>query len=460
MLDGKIRILVLFLCIGTAVPACLLSCADYGRTPGGRPAPLDSLRALFINAPDRLLETVRSKLQPTPAGSEEPAAPEGAHSYDGQPLPVDEAPAARTSGPRYRIKTPEEARVEQLIEATFRSYFRDYRIDGKNLTVRMPFGLNYEREGEPGYSQVFHLDGKGTPEQLWPYIDSVLASDQFTAYADALARPGHKVILFNLERRTYLISRNRDLFEALRQGVYLGTPTRILVHRDDAELTEADVYNYLYAVASVGVDCTGFTFHVHDSIARAYGLDIPSMLGEKWRISPSRVAGRVGLWFYDPANGYTEKLDDRIENLRPADVILFRGSDGGLKHSAVIQSIDWEKGILRYVQCTDWAIESERGAHKSLILFDPSRPEVSLKHYSVIWKQRVRPPFDGEPEPRDWLSDRERYVWYPSAGGSLLVRLRYLAESFQEQEPLFYAHPDPGRSPAFEGTPETLHPLR
>jgi hypothetical protein len=73
-----------------------------------------------------------------------------------------------------------------------------------------------------------------------------------------------------------------------------------------------------------------------------------------------------------------------------------------------------------------------------VILFDPSRPEASLRHYSVIWKQQVQPPFDGETEPRDWLTDRDRYAWYPEAGGSLVVRLRYLAEVFEQREPRFY----------------------
>jgi hypothetical protein len=131
---------------------------------------------------------------------------------------------------------------------------------------------------------------------------------------------------------------------------------------------------------------------------------------------------------------------DRIENLRPGDVLLFRGSDGGLKHSAVIQSIDLKKGLIRYVQSTDWAIESERGVHKSVILFDPSRPQVSLRHYSVVWKHQVQPPFDGETEPRDWLTDRDRYAWYTAAGGSLVVRLRYLAEMLEKREPRFYAN--------------------
>jgi hypothetical protein len=446
MSDGKIRILILVLCIGGAVLAGISQHRPYPHIREGREPPTDRLRALLFGTPTGPLGAAESMLpQPISATGEEPIAVDGPGPSGRSPKHVDDVPAAETSKSRYRTKTAEELKVEQLIQTTFRRYFRNYRIAGKSLTLRMPFGLNYERMGAPGYSQVFYLHGKGTPEQLWPYIDSVIASEEFTEYANAIISPGDKVILFELERRGYSLSRDQDLVRSLKRGSYRGTPTRIFVRRNAAELTEADVYNYLYAVTSVGVDCSGFTFNIHDSLARAYGMDISTMLGERWRITPGRVGSRVGLWFYDPASGYTEKLDDRIENLRPADIILFRGSDGRLKHSAVIQSIDWEKGLIRYVQCTDWAIEPERGVHQSEILFDPSRPQVSLKHYSVIWTQQVRPPFDGELEPRDWLTDRDRYAWYPAAGGSLIVRLHYLAELFQKREPLFFSSADRGK---------------
>jgi hypothetical protein len=65
---------------------------------------------------------------------------------------------------------------------------------------------------------------------------------------------------------------------------------------------------------------------------------------------------------------------------------------------------------------------------------------VSLRHYSVIWKQEVRPPFDGETEPKDWLTDRDRYAWYPEGGGSLVVRLRSLAAVFETREPRFFSN--------------------
>jgi cell wall-associated NlpC family hydrolase len=457
MSDGKIRVLILAVCIGGSVLAGITSPDQNPDTLGTLPNRSshslkllkESAGTVFRRAQNPSGSAESTALQRAASEVKEQTAPARLDSSGQGPSNAVEEPSPVSSAPRYRGKTQEETKVEQLIETAFRKYFKTYRIAGKSLSLRMPFGLNYEREGSRGYSQVFYLDGKGTPEQLWLYIDSVLASEQFSAYAEALGGPGDKLIVFELERRSYSLSRDQTLLESLRGDSYPGTPTRILVRRNSAEITGADVYNYLYAVASVGVDCSGFTFYIHDSIAQAYGLEISRMLGQRWQLPPEQVGRRVGLWFYDPASGYSETVPDRIENLRPADVILFRGSDGELKHSAVIQSIDWEKGLIRYVQCTDWAIESERGVHQSVIRFDPSRPQVSLKHYSVIWMQQVRPPFDGELEPRDWLTDRERYMWYPTAGGSLVVRLRYLAEIFQNRESRFYANTDEAQESSF-----------
>ena len=172
--------------------------------------------------------------------------------------------------------------------------------------------------------------------------------------------------------------------------------------------------------------------------ARAYGLELEQVLGETLRVAPRAVRGRIGLWFFDPAQGYTERVSNRIDELRPADLILFRGSDGTFKHSAVIQSIDLERGIIRYLQSTDWATEIERGVHRSIIRFDPLRLTESLDHYSVRWLQQVRPPFPGEREPRNWRTDRDRYLWYPEAGGSQVVRLRLVAAALQAAESRFY----------------------
>lgn len=445
MSDGKIRVLILSLCIGGSVLAGISS-----REAPSLPLPrvighsVPFLKALAAKAFLTLQQSRRAAGLKVTGGSattgEEPTV-SGSPGLAGRWLnDFDKALPPVAARSRYRNKTLEELGIEKLIKTAFQKHFRDYRIAGKSLTLRMPFGLNYEREGTPGYSQVFYLGGKGTPEQLWPHIDSVLASQAFGKYVNTVTSPGEKVIIFELERRSYSVSRDEVLIGSLKEGSYPGTPTRIFVQRSTTELTEADVYNYLYAVASVGMDCSGFTYYVHECIAQAYGMDLNQMLSERWRMSPNQVRKRVGLWFYDPANGYTETIGDRIEDLRPADIILFRGSDGKLKHSAVIQSIDFKHGLLRYVQSTDWAIEPERGVHKSVIRFDPFRPQVNLSHYSVMWMQKVRPPFDGELEPRDWRTDGDRYMWYPAAGGSLVVRLQYLADMFLKRDPLFYSN--------------------
>jgi hypothetical protein len=275
----------------------------------------------------------------------------------------------------------------------------------------------------------------------------VLASKAFRRYAAQLGSPGEKVIVFTLQRRAYQVSSSQLLLEALQQDSYPGTPTRILIRRNGDPVSEADVYNYLYAVSSVGVDCSGFTYHILESIGRAYGIELDQALSTSLRVAPREVRRRVGLWFFDPAQGHTERVADRIENLRPADLILFRGSDGLFKHSAVIQSIDVENGIIRYVQSTDWSGEAERGVHLSTIHFDPARAHESLAHYSARWLQQVRPPFAGEREPRNWQSDRDRYLWYTDAGGSIVVRLRLLASAFVTAETRFFTTLVPEEEP-------------
>jgi len=85
--------------------------------------------------------------------------------------------------------------------------------------------------------------------------------------------------------------------------------------------------------------------------------------------------------------------------------------------------------------------------HQSIIRFDPARLGVGLDHYSVRWLQQVRPPFAGEREPRNWRSDRDRYLWYPEAGGSRVVRLRLLASALAAAESRFYSARFPGSGP-------------
>ena len=260
--------------------------------------------------------------------------------------------------------------------------------------------------------------------------------------------------MYNLQRRSYTVSTARAVLDSLDSDTYPGTPTRIFVRRSGDTVSEADVYNYLYAVAAVGVDCSGFAYHVLEVLGRAHGIDLDKALAGSLRVPPQDVRWQVGLQFFDPASGFTDKVADRIEELRPGDMILFRGSDGSLKHSAVIQAVDLDSGIIRYIQSTDWALEEDRGVHSSIIRFDPARPREGLRHYSVKWLQQVRPPFEGEMEPRDWRTDGDRYLWYTEAGGSMVVRPRLLADALRRAEPLFYAtvYPEEDTGPAGAST--------
>jgi hypothetical protein len=350
------------------------------------------------------------------------------------------------AGPPRRVKSAAELLLERQIDDAFGEYFRQLTVDGTPIRIRMPFALNDEREGGRGYTQVFREYGKGTPSVLWPFIEKVSLSKDFRKYIARLAEPGQKVVMFSLPKKSWSVTTDARLLSAMEHDNYPGTATRIFVHRSGQPVSETDVYNYLYAVAGVGVDCSGFVYHVLESVARARGVDLNRVLAKKLKVHPLEVRRRVGMWFYDPARGFTEPVADRIEDLRPLDMILFRGSDGRLTHSAVIQSVDLASGVIRYLQSTDWSLEEERGVHSSLVVFDPARTRQGLRHYSVRWLQQVRPPFDGEMEPRDWRTDGDRYLWYTEEGGSLVVRPRLLAEALLAEEPLFYTavYPAPG----------------
>ncbi len=345
-----------------------------------------------------------------------------------------------------RIKSALETTVERVIDTSFRSHFHAQRIAGSVMTLRMPFGMNGEREGTPGYVQEFAFGGKGSPEEIWPLVDAALASDSFKGYVARLLEPREQAVIFDLERRSYTVSYDRKLLDLLGKGPYPGTETKVHVLRFGGHVTEVDVYNYLYAVAGLGVDCAGFVYTVAKSVLRALGVDADREYARLWGVSAARAAQYAGLSFYDPRNGYTETASERIEDLRPGDLILFRGSDGFFKHSAIIQSIDLEEGMLRYVQSTDWAPADERGVHASVVRFGD--PRLTLRDPSLSWLQQVRPPFRGEVEPRYWRTDGHRYFWYPADQGSVVARPNLLKAALRRADPKYYENVYPEPAPA------------
>jgi len=321
------------------------------------------------------------------------------------------------------------AGIEGIIEEAYRRCFRTFLVDGRFVTLRMPFGENNERSELAEAELAILGGGKAEPAVLWGTVGGLLESADFRYYISLLADGREKAIVFDIGARGWSATRDRFTIDRIRSGAYPGLPHKPYVLVRGRGTTAADIYNYLYCVGRVGMDCSGFVWHVLKSVAAAAGLDLGQTFGRfAGARRPADAAWFIGTWFFDPRNASLEEVKDEIRNLRPADIIVFRGDDGTTRHSAVIQSIDLVRGTIRYLQSTDEAPQEERGVHESLITFDPSRPEVSLEDPSITWHQQRAAAFDGEGGV--WFrDDGERYRAYPEFGSGTVVRLKALAKA-------------------------------
>jgi len=353
------------------------------------------------------------------------------------PLYTDEVPP-----PSCRLKTQIEIGLEQIIDEAYRSCLGTRMVAGEDLVVRIPFGQAGERRGGPGFCQRIFLGGKGDPETIWIEIDRLLGSEEFAAYIAGLRRPGDKTVIFDLERGRFSVFFDPTLNDLLREGPYPGTRTKVYVLKTGSRISSTDIYNFLYCVGAVGLDCSGFIYNVQRAIAAAFGLDLDRQVAASVGAREGQLPGIIGLWFFDPELPFSETVDGRIDNLRPGDVILFRGRVPGrgiwFRHSAVIHSVDFDLGLIRYLQCTDWAAPEQRGVHDSWVRFDPANPSLRLGDPSLEWSQTIQPTFSGETPLRYWKNDGHRYRSYQEEGGSLVVRLKIIKTLIQTREPDFY----------------------
>lgn len=321
--------------------------------------------------------------------------------------------------------------VEAVIEGAFRECFKTYIIDGKVMTLRMPFAQNNERSELADAELPIAGGGKSDPSLLWNEIESILGSVDFHSYTSMLRDGREKVIIFDLPTRTWKIS--VDLFDIARMkaGAYRGLPHRPYVLHAGNGMGETDIYNYLYCIGRLGMDCSGFVWHVLSYTAARGGVDLGKELRRTLRVPRGAEASLyVGARFFDSKSSALEAVNDSIKNLRPGDIILFRGEDGTAVHSAVIQSINFKTGRVRYLQSTDEAPQEERGVHESFIYFDPAHPEKSLKDSTVIWTQKRFSPFPGE-KASAFSDDGLRYRAYGALGGGRVVRLRAMAKPLE-----------------------------
>jgi hypothetical protein len=321
--------------------------------------------------------------------------------------------------------------IEAEIERAYRACFRTYVVDGQIMTLRMPFAQNFERQELAGTELVIYGDGKADPRFLWQRVDSILRSRDFSRYLEVLSDGREKVIVFDLATQSWHFS--RDLFDlaGMKAGAYRGLPHRPYVYVPGDGVEATDVYNYLYSVGRVGMDCSGFVWHILSTVAARRGFDLGGSLARTLGVREGRAPSfYVGTQFFDSDSRHLLQVDDEIRNLRPGDVMLFRSRDGRAGHSAVIQSVDFDEGVIRYLQSTDEAPQPERGVHESFIYFDPDRPDTRLSDPSLQWSQSRFAPFPGE-YASAFSNDGERYRADFGEGGGKVVRLKAMADLFR-----------------------------
>jgi hypothetical protein len=314
--------------------------------------------------------------------------------------------------------------AEKIIEEAYRQCIRTKIIDGRVMNIRIPFAMNTERDILLKTPINFVDDGKGNPETLWPIIEDILNSEGFAEYIKALSSGHEKVIIFDLVERTWSISSDLFLITRIKADSFTGLPHRPYVLTSGKGARETDVYNYIYCIGLIGMDCSGFVWHVLSYTAKKGGVDLgrtlSPVLGVSVKGSPSSY---VGTSFFGSKNSQIIQVNDEIRNIRPADVMLFRDVDGTIVHSAIIQSIDLKKGVIRYIHCNNFSLPEERGVHESFIYFDPANPSVSLKDPSLHWTQKRYSPFIGEDF--NFADDGERFRNRVNGGGKV-VRLKAL----------------------------------
>lgn len=174
-------------------------------------------------------------------------------------------------------------------------------------------------------------------------------------------------------------------------------------------------------------------------IARQFGVDLCAEIAEDWGIRPEHVPLYIGTAYYETAAA--REIDDRIRDLRPGDIIVFPNRHKPNGHSAVIQSINFDKGIIRYVQSTDWVSEMKlRGPHISEISFSPDDKAQTLYDDKTQWLEYFGPTFESEECPWGDKDNGFRYR-FDQFGGDYrgkVVRLKRIEELLTLIEPSFY----------------------
>ena len=214
--------------------------------------------------------------------------------------------------------------IERIIEEAYRLCFHTRILGGKVMNLRMPFAQNNERDILTEEEWSFIGGGKENPVYLWERINEILDSNDFRKYIEALSDNREKVIIFDIPSQTWTVSRDLFHIARMRAGSYQGLLHQPHVLHSGRGLEESDVYNYLYCVGLIGMDCSGFVWHVQSYIASAGGVDLGRTLARALGVRPGQnPALFAGTSFFNSRSPHIISVNDTIRNLRPPTYFFF-----------------------------------------------------------------------------------------------------------------------------------------
>jgi len=341
-------------------------------------------------------------------------------------------------------RLPPEQEISTRISGAINKAFGEYQgqitlFNGRRLPWQTPFAEVGERSSS-NWEQRVVWGGKGKGAKLHQLAQEVVgpkATFQFRQLVKQTERAVRQktpaMIRFDLPTATCRFFSSPP-FSSQTEFIqkYPGKEWQIYTWIDpswplEKTLWEQVVYPYLYCIGnrqiecsggSIGVDCSGFVCQTLIKIAEAWGENLPQ------RLPIFRQPWRVGTWLYNPYNPrsrYTLPCSEKIKDLRPGEIILFKNSRRRISHSAIINEVLFniplkripllfpqvnldtlptglrgKVAVVSYCQSTDWV--DQRGVNQQIVVFPMSavKQGATLKDPQGWWSARRSPAFPGE----------------------------------------------------------------
>lgn len=344
-----------------------------------------------------------------------------------------------------------------------------------NFKARIPFGESLERSPNQYIFYNGKVDAVEGPSKTWRVIQEELASKTFQRYTRTVLQPnGPKIIHldFNIsdkEKRFSVmpVTDHNYTFNRFLQNYPGNGKDQVYIYKQPEKsgqncLTWEDVYNYLYGIADIGFDCSGFVWYMHTRLGKSLGIDLNSWAADYlgYPDDPYSTPLYINTPFYipDSAGQRTLRCAEEVNKLRIGQGILFHNCrTNQISHSAIICDIrqqvppeleiieelvpgaDFDKTLLKkikepvaliiYCQCIDWV--QDRGVNKQFILVPMSLFEkgVSVKDKRLLWSGKGTAVFPGDGWP--WPDQGWRFRNCGSSG--LVFVLAPIKEAVEEK---------------------------